>query len=102
MASTSPASAVTFLIGGASLQRGGSALTVQDPEAIGLRGIAVDDLDRRPRPLPDPDAGHAREPDRPARALDGHARERRGDTRAVRAVGAQDLGEDGDGVVALE
>ncbi|SCD71042.1 hypothetical protein GA0115241_10581, partial [Streptomyces sp. DpondAA-D4] len=46
----------------------------QDPKAIGLRGVPVNDLDRCPSPLPNADARGAGEPDRPAGAVDHHAR----------------------------
>ncbi len=75
---------------------------VKDPKAIGVRRIAIDDLDRRPGPLPHADARRAGEPDPPAGAFDGDARPGFGGARPVRAVRTQHIGEDGDRVVALE
>ena len=75
---------------------------VPDPEAVGVGRVAVDDLDRGPRPLPPPDARGLGEPDRPAGAVDREAGPGRDDLLGLRAVGAQHVGEDGDGVVALE
>ena len=75
---------------------------VQDLEAIVPRRIARDDLDRRPGPLPDGAAGRTREPDPPAGALDRYARPAAGDARRPGPVGAHQLGDGRDRVVALE
>src|ERR1700722_9026876 len=75
---------------------------VQDPEATGFRRIPVDDLDWRARPLPDADAGQAGELNLPAGAFDGDARPGSGPAYPVRAGRTQQVGKDGDRVVALE
>ena len=75
---------------------------MKDPEAIRFRRISINDLDRRPSPLPNADAWHAAELDLPAGAVDGNARPGLGDACPVCAVESQQLGEDGDRVIALE
>src|SRR5437762_12984667 len=75
---------------------------VKDPKVIGLRRISINDLDRRPSPLPNADAGRTGEPDLPAGAFDCNARPESGNARPVCAGRTQHIGEDGDGVVALE
>ncbi len=75
---------------------------MQDPEAGGVRRVAVGHLDRGPGPLPHADARRPGEPDRPPGALDRDRRPGPGEPGPVGAVRAQHLGEDGDGVVALE
>jgi hypothetical protein len=50
------------------------SVDVEDPKAIGLRRVPIDDLDWCPSPLPNADARRAGEPDQPAGALDRHAR----------------------------
>src|SRR5215212_6225505 len=80
----------------------GLSAGVKDSEAIGSRRISINDLDRRPRPLPNADARRAGEADLPAGAFDGDARPGFGDARPVRAARTQHIGEDGDRVVALE
>src|ERR1700733_15938245 len=75
---------------------------VQNSEAVGFCRIPVHDLGWRPGPLPNADAGRARELDQPAGALDRDTRPGFGDARPVRAVSTQHVGEDRDGVVALE
>src|SRR5688572_24698600 len=75
---------------------------VEDPEPIGCRRISVDDLDRRPSPLPDADARGAGEPDSPTGAFDVYLWPGFGGARPVRTMGAQHIGENEDRVVALE
>ena len=81
---------------------GHSSAGVKDPKAIGFRRVPIDDLDRRPSPLPHADARRARELDLPAGAFDFDARPGFGNARPVRAVRTQHIGEDGDRVIALE
>src|SRR5262245_45914367 len=75
---------------------------VEDPKAIGLRRISINNLDWRPSPLPNADAWRAGEPDLPAGAFNCSARPGFGSARPVHAVRTQHIGEDGDRVVALE
>ena len=79
-----------------------SLARAEDPKAIGLCGIAINDLDWRPSPLPNADAWRAREADLPAGAFDRNARPGLGNARPVRTVQTQHVGEDRDRVVALE
>lgn len=75
---------------------------MEDPEATGFDRISIDDLDRRPNPLPNADARRAGELDLPAGAFDGSTRPEFGDARPVRTARTQRIGKDGDRVVALE
>ena len=75
---------------------------VEDSEAVGFCRIPVHDLRWRPNPLPNADAGRARELDLPPGAFDCNARPGFGKARSIRAVRTQHVGEDRDSVVALE
>src|SRR5690349_3555123 len=74
----------------------------EDPKAIRFRRISINDLNRRPSPLPNADAWRAGEPDLPASAFHRNVRPAFDNARPVRAMRTQHLGEHGDRVVALE
>ena len=74
---------------------------MKDPKAIGFRRISINDLDYASI-MPNADAWHAGELDLPAGAFDCNALPGFGSACPVRAVRTQQVGEDGDCVVALE
>lgn len=75
---------------------------VKNSKATGVGGISIDDLDWGPCPLPNADAWRTREADLAAGAFDGDLWPGFGNARAIGAVRTQEIGEDGDGVVAFE
>ena len=75
---------------------------IEEPKAIRPRRISVNDLDRRPSPLPNTDAWPARELDLPACAVNGHGRPGFRRARPVDAMRTEHIGEDSDRIVPFE
>lgn len=65
---------------------------MEDPKAIGVLRISINDLNRRPRPLPNADAWRAGELYLPAGAFHRDTRPIFGNARPVHAVRTQHIG----------